>query len=804
MAKADLHVHSKYSRHASEWFLKRLGAHESYTEPEEVYRIAKQRGMDYVALTDHNRIDGALHLKKKHPGDVIVGVEATAYFPEDGCKVHVLVYDVDEEHYREIERCRTSIYDLRDYIQKHDMAYAVAHATYSVNNRLKQEHLEKLILLFDVFEGINGARDQNSNLKWMEILENLTPHYIETLKQKHAIQPISADPWIKGYTAGSDDHAALFIGQTYTFAGAVGIDEFLRMIKLKLTVPKGRHNNYQSFAFAIYKIAYEFSRRKSSGFAGSWLGQINEMVFNNRAISMKHRIKLKLFAKNTNKEDVMKQSFRSLVEELKQETGENIEKKFTIVYKKISDILDNYFSRLFDSFRKDISKGDVFKIIRDIASLIPGIFLATPFFSSLKHLFRNRTLTETMLRAVMPERSNVNKRILWFTDTFTEMNGVAETIKQIGWRTHRHGINLSVVTVIEPHEALDGFPPNIMAVPGIYATPLPGYEKITVRVPSLLKTISMVYQAAPEEMYISTPGPVGLVGLLAGHLLNIKCTGIYHTDFAAQAKLITQEEDFSELIENYMQWFYSLMHCIKVPTSMYMDILEEKGYNPSKLSFYRKGVDTEKFSPGISPLESLRQIKGDILLYAGRISKDKNLDLLVEIYKIVVSQNRDCHLIFAGDGPYLNELKKKTAMLENVRYLGRLKREFLPAVYTAADCMIFPSTTDTFGMVVLEAQACGLPVVVSNVGGPQEIILHGKSGMIADVENINEWIQSITKILNMKHDCPEQYAMMCRKAREQVEKYYCWEHSLRDLFGDDVMRMATEPCHQVSTGVGIR
>lgn len=80
MAKMDMHVHSSCSEHPSEWFLKRLGTRESYVPPETVYRLCKAAGMDFVTLTDHNSIDGALELRVKHPQDTIVGVESTTYF----------------------------------------------------------------------------------------------------------------------------------------------------------------------------------------------------------------------------------------------------------------------------------------------------------------------------------------------------------------------------------------------------------------------------------------------------------------------------------------------------------------------------------------------------------------------------------------------------------------------------------------------------------------------------------------------------------------------------------------------------
>ena len=92
MKKIDLHVHSKYSSDSQNAVIKALGSRESYVEPEEIYELAMKRGMDYVTITDHDTIDGCLYLKDLHPDRVIMGVESTVYFPEDGCPVHLLLY----------------------------------------------------------------------------------------------------------------------------------------------------------------------------------------------------------------------------------------------------------------------------------------------------------------------------------------------------------------------------------------------------------------------------------------------------------------------------------------------------------------------------------------------------------------------------------------------------------------------------------------------------------------------------------------------------------------------------------------
>ncbi|MFT6100093.1 MAG: putative metal-dependent phosphoesterase TrpH, partial [Arenicella sp.] len=116
MTKADLHVHSKYSDQPSTWGHKAYNSPESFTETETVYWQAKSRGMDFVTLTDHDDIRGSLELVKNHPDDCFISCEVTTFFPEDGCKAHVLVYGIDESQYRQLMAIAKNIYLLRDYI----------------------------------------------------------------------------------------------------------------------------------------------------------------------------------------------------------------------------------------------------------------------------------------------------------------------------------------------------------------------------------------------------------------------------------------------------------------------------------------------------------------------------------------------------------------------------------------------------------------------------------------------------------------------------------------------------------------
>jgi glycosyltransferase involved in cell wall biosynthesis len=154
---------------------------------------------------------------------------------------------------------------------------------------------------------------------------------------------------------------------------------------------------------------------------------------------------------------------------------------------------------------------------------------------------------------------------------------------------------------------------------------------------------------------------------------------------------------------------------IRVPTHEYMQILESRGFELPKMKIFRRGIDTGLFSPQpmAGPLFKKRHGLDDgfNLLYVGRISRDKELPFLIKIYERLLEIDENWNLIFVGDGSYLRELKAETWRYKRVRFLGRVDYSSLPEIYSSADLFVFPSTTDTFGMVVLEAQACGLPAL---------------------------------------------------------------------------------------------
>ena len=208
--KADLHVHSKHSKRPSEWVLQKLGCPESFTEPTLLYKTALSRGMSLVTITDHNCIDGCLEIA--HLPYTFISEEVTTYFPEDRCKLHVLVHNIDEGHHREIQRLRENVYDLVAYLNEEWLFYALAHPLYSINKKLTIDHFERALLLFKNFE-LNCARSEEQNKCVQAIMESITVVAINRLIDKHGIVPQHDEPWKKNLISGSDDHSSLTIAR---------------------------------------------------------------------------------------------------------------------------------------------------------------------------------------------------------------------------------------------------------------------------------------------------------------------------------------------------------------------------------------------------------------------------------------------------------------------------------------------------------------------------------------------------------------------------------------------------------------
>ena len=185
------------------------------------------------------------------------------------------------------------------------------------------------------------------------------------------------------------------------------------------------------------------------------------------------------------------------------------------------------------------------------------------------------------------------------------------------------------------------------------------------------------------------------------------------------------------------------------------------------MRIYPRGIDTERFTP-VKRNGFFKRWQCDDrttkLLYVGRVSREKNLHLLVDAYRRLAMQTPAVTLTIVGDGPYLETMRAETDGLPCI-FTGRLEGEDLAAAYASSDLFVFPSTTDTFGNVVLEAQASGIPVIVTDQGGPAENILPDATGLVIEGGSTRALHEAMSSLV----EDPQRRRQMGLAARKYME-----------------------------------
>jgi glycosyltransferase involved in cell wall biosynthesis/predicted metal-dependent phosphoesterase TrpH len=786
--RIDFHVHSKHSLRPAQWLLQKIGCPESFTDPMQVYQVAISRGMTHVTITDHNSINGALEIA--HLPNTFMGEEITTYFPEDRCKLHVLAYDIDEAQHDQIQHLRANVFELVAYLQQEKIFHMTAHPLYAINDRLSMTHVEQLLLLFKNFE-LNGARNSRENHCLRALVNALGPDHLERLVEKHNMTPQFNDPWRKRFFGGSDDHSSINIARAYTqIDGVDSLTSFLKdplqgqlRVVSQAATPKTMAHN-------LYGIAYQFYRSKFT--LARYTDKDPLMRFLDRSLRTDPTdgsgifSKLYLFWNGRRQRRIKKPVSDSLMGLLRHETRRLLqdapqllpeengseedfrareEKWFAFVNEASNRVMLHFANHLMDH----LSGANVFNIFHTIGSAGGLYTLLAPYFVAFSLYNKDKILTEAIHRRFVPTGEskpvgNPHIKVAHFTDTFYEVNGVALTLQQQVRSAQANAKALTIITSYpdkKPDEAgIHNFTPI-----GVYE--LPEYPEQKVFYPPFLEMLSYCYEAGFTHVHVATPGPLGLAALAIAKILKLPLSGTYHTAIPQYARSLTGDDAIEDLAWKYMLWFYDQMDRVYAPSESTKAELVEKGLVREKVSVYPRGIDTERFTPKKRNgyLKEHHGISGGLnLLYVGRISKEKNLPLLVEAMRRLAPRHPDLHLVVAGEGPYLEEMMGICEGLP-CTFAGYVHGEALEHLYASCDLFVFPSTTDTFGNVVLEAQASGLPVIVTDQGGPSENVIHGKTGLVVSGDDVEALETGMVEMIST----PEQIQVMGQAARQYMQ-----------------------------------
>jgi glycosyltransferase involved in cell wall biosynthesis len=792
--KADLHVHSKHSKRPSQWVLQKIDCPESFTEPLLIYRIARKRGMNLVTLTDHNTIDGALEIA--HLPDTFISEETTAYFPEDNCKIHVLALGINEEQHREIQKLRRNVYELTAYLHQAGILSIAAHPLYAVNDRLTIGHFEKMILLFRNFE-LNGSRSEDQNRSIRMALNSLQPQDIAHLENKHDIKAFGDRAWEKTLTGGSDDHSGLNIARTYTqvtqvtqVGDAAGVEDFFAGIRSCRAQVISQPSTPLTMAHNLYAIAYQFYRNKFHlehyTHREPLLKYLDRSLRPDPDLEEGFLTKIYLFLNYHKRSHFAGAAPTTLMELIRRETDILLreDSRLADITQSADDSLQEREQKWFDFVNRvankvlahsanhllgHLSGANVFNIFQTIGSAGGLYTLLAPFFVSFSQFTKDKGLNDAVVKTYSREKDPTRKaqatRVAHFTDTFYDVNGVAKTLQQQVEIARDNNKDLTIITCdTDGSSGLEGIR-NFSPI-GTYE--LSEYPEQKLCYPPFLEMLNYCYERGFTHIQSATPGPMGLAALAIAHILKIPVNGTYHTAFPQYARFLTGDAAIEDMTWKYMIWYYNKMDQIYVSSRSSYQELTERGIPAKKIRILPRGIDTELFHPkkrngsGKSKYCTREEVT---LLYVGRISKEKNLPLLVKAFMTLSASDKNLHLLVVGDGPYRKEM---ALSLRGARctFTGYLKGEELAAVYAAADIFVFPSTTDTFGNVILEAQASGLPVIVSDQGGPCENMVPEKTGLVAAGNDADSLVQAIATLAA----APERRATMGIAARALMEE----------------------------------
>jgi glycosyltransferase involved in cell wall biosynthesis len=793
--RVDLHLHSWASNVTSYYAANAFRIPESYSDPVALHRLLKSRGMDLVTLTDHNSIDGGKLLLDRGFEDVFLSAELTCRFP-DGCHVHVTVANVTEAEFAECDRLRHDVFELVAWLEQrvaterpgqNRLTWFMTHPLMSTENRpygregsLSLAHVEAMALLVPGFEVRNGSRTRALNEltnAWLDVLDE--PR-MAAIAERFGRSPVGRAPWPRFRTGGSDDHAGINPGRTWTefpYAGSRPTpNDLVDAMRACRVRPGGAHGGPVTLAHSLLKLVYEGARGRSArpraGMALSGpVAALLELVFDAEAQgvprkvwfaarALQHRWSRRRGGLGLPFERVLESEIYALLAET--DFRERLARPEASVDDRIflvmGTLINRVFARYVDNLRGQRS-ADLVGVIKEIVALLSShLFVSLPYLASFLAQSSDARVAHDLRRQYGLHQA---QKLVLVTDTYFDVNGVAATIQRMLRESVRRGVDLTVVTCIDAADRARWLADpetrrfveegRLRLFDAVTSLAFPEYDGLRIHFPPLLELLRYLQETGFTKMHISTPGIVGLTGLLAAKLLQLETASTYHTSVPEYVENYTRDVALEDLAWKYMIFFYHAVDEVLVPSRYIAKLLHKRGLRNRKLLILDRWVDCDRFSPdkrtpgfwrrwGLADEASLVKF-----VYVGRLGVEKNLALLADAFRALCARRGDVHLVIVGDGPYRATLEAKLAGLP-VTWTGFLGGDDLPRALATCDVKLFPSITDTWGNAPLEAQACGLPVIVSEVGGPLELIRDGVTGIRVTGRHVDDLVEAMERL----------------------------------------------------------
>ena len=575
---------------------------ESYAEPLEVYAAARSRGMDFVTISDHNTLNGSLAIA--HLPGTFLSTEFDTFFPEDGTRIHVVALGIDERTFIEAERARASVHDLVACLREAGVVHYLAHPLFDMSGTLTTDTVERMLLLFNVLEGCNGARVSRCNGLLREIAAALTPEVIAGMAERQGIAPHGETPWRKTLVGGSDDHSGLFVADAYTVASGDGtVRGLLGAVARGDCEPAGADGDARLLAHSIYTAAF-------------W--RLREMLRLDEAVPRQRPLKLirKGFGRIGRDVPVLEKTVRGVrsiapglyrdgdgrgpawEELLGREIGallaspeginavdgcELNRRLFTVAQRLADDVVNLHLQPLVDPAVHVGRK----RWLQSAFAVGMVHFLQLPYFIAWSLQSRDRASQERLRRHFLSLGPS-DPKIAVFTDTFDEVNGVSVSIRRLAETAAERGVALEVITSTGAPTGRRGGALNFQAAAWRPPARDSGYSLV---VPPIIDVLDYLEENEFTAIHVSTAGGNGLVALLAAKLLHLPITGAFHTDLPRYAERLYPGTAMQKGTWRYVTWFYGMLDVVFAPSRAAARDLVARGLDPRRVRVPSAGVD---------------------------------------------------------------------------------------------------------------------------------------------------------------------------------------------------------------------
>jgi glycosyltransferase involved in cell wall biosynthesis/predicted metal-dependent phosphoesterase TrpH len=699
-SRVDLHCHSTASQLSKLGVQRSLGLPECATPPQEVHELARRRGMDFVTITDHDTIDGCLELAGRP--DTFISEELTARFAGEPQAVHVLCYGIDPGDHEWLQAHSGDVEACAAYLHEGGIACALAHPFYNVATPLTRRHRRRLATLFPIWEVRNGSRAAELNMP--------AAVYVDT----HGGTGIG----------GSDDHAGVDIGRTFTEVPAAGTpEEFLRHLRRGDAEAGGEQGSAAKWTHAAMALATRALVLGDSVDENALVSGMRKEVRSERpdpaaVLKMAERV----IREGTAREgkvaaDIGPDDARCLLEAWLGGMGLNLRGRELIaylqsdgfshadLYRRARRIHDRRLRAAVEEGSAAVSRGDYPGALNGFfEALVPAL----PYAPSTAFLGAEKTK--------LSGREGERRRVALIADGIGSMHGVTHTIEQLRER----GVPGFEVEVIGTDPGVD------RRLPAATELEVPFYEGMSLGVPGLPDLVETLAEGGYDLLHVTAPGPAGIAATLLSRVTGVPLLASYHTELGAYAELRSGDDTVAAIASAGLGAFYGAPRVVLSPSPAADASLVALGVDAGRVGRWERGVDTTRFDPAkADPDAHPGELK---VLYAGRLTREKGVDLLAESFLRARASDPRLHLLLAGGGPEEPQLRARLG--EHATFLGWLGGEDLACAYASADVFLFASSTDTYGQVILEAGASGLPVVAVAEGGPAALVENRHTGLL--------------------------------------------------------------------------